>query len=704
MTVITPANNPSDDNAQLIAFTQSLTAIVESSEDDFISLGMNLQKVQMLSSAQRQKISATMGLFKADGDSGILQKISAYVKQSQYDTKIAQEDTANLCTDLTAMTKLLDEVDKKGAVLERSGLLLHVIGVQTGIECAREQQMAATFKVVSSDTIGLASKIKATTNSLSDTTAMAKSTQQQTLSTAKKSIDALHGLAQESDQATTIALSKVAELVDYSISVVDEAEQMSVTITGEINQVVMGVQFHDNLRQRIEHINEALQEIETTNANLSAEDSCNRYLSVELQKIQLENLIIELEVLYATQAQALDNIIHEITGLESRLESMVQEQESANAKDDPVAVLLAGISSLEQLNQDSLVLGQTISSSAKQAELIVADMRTAIKSTFVVANNVKINALNAIIKAAKFGQAGEALQVLAQGMVEVSKETRSLIQIFDGLLAQLVSLAQGQSTTVIEHDGLVVSSGFDSQQVQQVFSEFRNELLNSKHDCNTLVVQLVAEQQHLVFISELKDALQQRCGLLSNYTESIRPQDEELLAKMRGEFGKHLEGRYTMKEERDIHAQMRQELNVVAPAVASTVDDDGIFFDQPVATASATADVDLWGDDPAPVATDEVELWGDEPVQVDPNEVELWGDDPAPATTDDVELWGDETVSTGGDVELFDTPVAPAVSNDADIELWGDTPDSSSEVETNPDDKNTDKNNDEDFGDNVDLF
>jgi len=686
MTAVQQVDSSRDDNnAQLVAFTESLTTVVERSEDNFISLGMNLQKVQMLSSAQRQKISATMGLFKADGDAGILQKISAYVKQSQYDTKVAQENTANLCTDLTAMTKLLDEVDRKGAVLERSGLFLHVIGVQTGIECAREQQMAAMFKIVSSDTIGLASKIKAATNSLFDTTALAKSSQQQTLSTANKSIDALHGLAQKSDQATTVALSKVAELVDYSISVVDEAEQMSVAITGEINQVVMGVQFHDNLRQRVEHINDALLEVETTNTDLSAAERCNRFLSVELQKTQLDSLIIELEVLYATQAQALDNIIHEITGLESRLESMVQEQKSTNAKEDPVAILLAGISSLEQLNQDSLVLGQTISASAKQAELIVADMRTAIKSTFVVANNVKINALNAIIKAAKFGQAGEALQVLAQGMVEVSKETRSLIQIFDGLLKQLVSLAQGQSTTVIEHDGLVVSSGFDSQQVQQVFSEFRTELLDSKHDCNTLVAQLVTEQQHLTFISELKDALQQRCELLSNYTESIRPQDEELLANMRSEFGQHLEGRYTMKEERDIHAQMQLETKVAAPA-------------------AATADVDLWGDDPDPVVTSEVELWGDEPATGKTAEVELWGDEPTPVATEDVELWGDEPVSTGGDVELFDTPVTPEVNNNDGIELWGDTPEScNSEVETNSGENKAD-NNDEDFGDNVDLF
>ena len=369
----------------------------------------------MLSSAQRQKIAAAMSLFKVKGDEGILQQISIYVQQSQLETQSAQQTAADLCSNLSSMITLMDSVAKSSHTLEKSGLFLHVIGINTGIECARHTQMEAMFKVVSKDTIFLAEQIRKATETLLDQTVKAKADQQQTLLGAQKHIASLDELARNSKQATETALGKVSELIDYSISMVNEAERMAVKITSEINCVVMGIQFHDNLRQRIEHVNHALLETEALLDDSAEEIICNTYLSVELQKAQLDNLIGELGTLYSTQSQALTNIIKEVSTLETRLKSMVTEQSVDTAQGSPVAVLLTGISALEDLNSDSLSLGQGILASAEHAEQIIDEMHEAIKSTFGIATNVKVNALNAIIKAAKFGRSGEALQVLAQG-------------------------------------------------------------------------------------------------------------------------------------------------------------------------------------------------------------------------------------------------------------------------------------------------
>ncbi|MEA3544860.1 MAG: hypothetical protein U9R69_06520, partial [Thermodesulfobacteriota bacterium] len=584
MTLLTSTSY--QDTHPLKPLVHSLGQIVTNSEDDFLSLGMNLQKIQMMSSSQRQKISAAMDLFKANDDVGVMQQISAYVQQSQQDTQTAQQTATNLCADLTTMMKLLDEIAKKGRTLEQAGLFLHVIGINTGIECARQQQMAAMFTVVSRDTIVLAGQIRDATVTLFDKTTQAKNEQKKTLIEAQKSIESLDQLARGSEQATETALSKVAELIDYSISMVNEAKRMSGSITTEINRVVMGIQFHDNLRQRIEHVNSALLETETLHADPSAELVCNTYLSVELQKAQLDSLICELETLYTTQSQALGNIVQEVSGLETRLESMASEQSTGTSQDDPVAVLLTGIESLERLNCDSQVLAETIRTSAERAEQIVGDMHDAVKSTFVIANSVKINALNAIIKAAKFGRHGESLQVLAQGMVTVSCDTRELINIFNELLEQLSGLTRKEAGEVDEQKDLSADVDFDSAQVQQVFHDFRAELLSSHRDCRSLAQNLENEQRSLISISNLKDALQLHINQLGHYLESIQPQDAELLATMRKSFGEQLEGRYTMNEERDIHRHLLQQSAaspVTTQAVNSGDSDDCLFFDQPVA-------------------------------------------------------------------------------------------------------------------------
>ena len=652
-----------------------------------MSLGMNLQKVQMMSSAQRQKISGTMGLFKAGEDTGLLQQISSYVEQSQHDTAAAQQTAAKLCQELSSMLKIMEQIDKGSYALERAGLLLHVIGINTGIECSRYSQIESTFKVVAQDTTSLAEQIHKATDILLEKSTQAKNEQKKTLQQATTNIDSLEDLASDSKQATEIALSKVAELIDYSISMVNEAEKMAVNITSEINRVVMGIQFHDNLRQRIEHVNDALLESKTPGEEGSPEEACTTYLSIELQKAQLDNLVIELENLYTTQSQALGNILQEISSLKDRLASMVSKQTHENSSDNPVAALLHGITALERLNQDSLALGAEINESSRRSEKIVDNMHSAIKTTFTIANNVKINALNAIIKAAKFGRAGEALQVLAQGMVTVSKDTRKLVTEFNQLLEQLNLLTGEEESSATEK--LKVLTDFSSDQLEQTFQDFRTELQASQTDCHTLTQNLEKEKQDLAFIARLKDAIAGYAENLESYAETIRPQDEALLARMRSSFGGQLEQRYTMNEERAIHDKVRQ-TDVFPEKIASqATDTDGLLFDQsPAATSNASDEVDLWDDEPA--ANSSVELFDDTPAEN------------SPAPTDDVELWGDDTSS--GDVELFDSEPEQTATGEANVELWDEGPETqeNSEPEEAVDTQKKDK--DEDLGDNVELF
>jgi len=671
-------------NRSLPVLVDALEQLVRESEDDFLELGMNLQKVQMMSSAQRQKIAATMSLFKSGENDGILQQITSYVQSSQQETQNAQQTASGLCTDLAEMIRLMDSIAQKTQALERAGLFLHVIGINTGIECARHDRMEATFKVVSQDTILLAEQIRSTTETLLDQTTLARAEQDKTMLGARKSIESLQALARESKEATDTALGKVAELIDYSISMVNEVERMSHNITSEINRVVMGIQFHDNLRQRIEHVNEVLLETGGLQENPSEEDACNAYLSIVLQKAQLDTLVVELEDLYQTQSQAVANILEAISHLEARLESMASERANESSRENPVAILLDGIGALEHLNTESLTLGREIRSSSERAEQIARDMHNAVQGTFVIANNVKINALNAIIKAAKFGRIGESLQVLAQGMVDVSKDTRDLILVFDQMLQQLGELVRNEDSAT---NGAVPPSPgneFDINQVEQVFQGFRDEVLTSRNDCHNLAQSLEREEQHLAFITKLKDTIQQQSSLLGRYAETIRPQNEELLATMRNSFGKQLETRYTMNEEREIHQRIHQLENpsTVTQQVVGGAD-DCLFFDDSAAQ-------------PAPM---EPELWGESPSDQETVSVELFSEsspDPGPAATDDVELWG--TPQNADDCEAEKVEQPPVAADVETVELW-DEP-----AAAGPEDNNEPNKEKEEFGDNVELF
>lgn len=672
----------------LAEVVQSLTEVVTSSEDDFMALGMNLQQVQMMSTTQRKKITAAMDLFQKKDEQGVLRQISRYVEESQQATRAAQQTAGDLCGNLASMLKLMDSISRKSHTLERVGMFLRVIGINTGVECARHTAMEQMFKVVSKDTINLAEQIRLATDQLLDQTARAKADQSQTLSEARQSIEALEDLVKGSQQATETALEKVAELVNYSISMVNEAERMAVKISSEINRVVVGIQFHDNLRQRIEHVNAALLETAVVDETSPVEEVGTTYLNVELQKAQLDHLIDELDSLYQTQAQALQNIINEVSCLKERLQGMATEPSALPTRQNPVQVLIKGISALEDLNSDSRTLGDRIRASAEHAEEIVDDMQTAIKNTFAIATHVKINALNAIIKAAKFGHSGEALQVLAQSMVTVAGDTRNLVSVFEQLLGQLSHLTRHDEAATAEV-ATMAEEPFDSARMQQVFADFRSELETSRQDCQSLSASLEKELGRLHFIADLKAALQRFSALLGDYAASIAPEDEELLARLRIDFGEQMHSRYTMDKERDIHNRLKGGAVAAAPAAGHEV----LLFDGPDAAAAETSDVDLWGDAPTTAATD-VELWGDEDAQPEPAaaNVELWEEDsPQPPAAGNDE----------GDIELWGQPAAEPEPASGDVELWDDAPAPGEEIAAEKEQK---KQPEDDFGDNVELF
>ena len=693
---------PEERGHPLSALTESLNRVVRESEDEFLSLGMNLQQVQAQSSAQRKKIAACMSIFGDDG--GILPQISSYVKNSQQETQKAQQGADTLCADLARITQLMDQVARKTHALERSGMLLNVIGINTGIECARHTAMEAMFKVVSHDTISLAEQIRSSTESLLEQTVKARNDQDQTLSEARRDIDQLKSLSQESNQTTEAAMTKVAELVDYTISMVNEAEQMAKNISAEISRVVMGIQFHDNLRQRVEHVNEALLETPESSPDQETRD-CDTYLAVELQQAQLEKLVEELDGLYRTQTQALTNIANEVEHLEQRLGEMSHDPLAGKNADNPVTILLKGIAALEHINADSHELGDKIGASAGHAEQIVRDMQTAIRSTFAIAGSVKINALNAIIKAAKFGRNGEALEVLAQGMVAVSRDARKQVEVFNELLQELGELAHTEEANRAEMTQTGPDRAFDGSQIETVFLRFRDELHTLCADCRDLGRSLSVEVNRLDFIRRLKEVVSDHAAQLESYAQMIRPEDEELLEQARFDFGELLAARYTMDEERHIHRQTLSQTAELPSSADNTAAGECLFFD---------TEADEPRIEPKSEATPTIELFDATDTAVpEAEETEIFSDDVVlfDTTTEPTEV-------SEGDVrsEPHIEPEIISVPPEAEIELWGTPADkveetsslslpeesAAEECDTTEDDaRETDK---EDFGENVELF
>ncbi len=572
----------------LSSIIHSLTELVHRAEDDFLALGGNLQQVQLQSSRQRQQIAESLTIFENQENTGALQAVSAFVADCRRNTRIAQDKAVAQRDNLARMMSLVERIAGQGDSLDRVGLFLHVIGVNAGIECARSQRMEAMFKVVSKDTTGLAAQIRQSTAGLIENAASAALEQKQTLAKAQKNIESFNELGRRSEEITLTAFAKVRELIDQALIMANQAERAAATITGQVNNVIIGVQFHDNLRQRVEHIAKALLERQPDSGESAEELRGKEYLLIELQKAQLDQLIDDLGQLYTTQAQALETIIAEIADLEQGLERMTEQQLAEGTQNGPLSALQHGLSAMAQLSEDSRLLGESIAQSTQRAGGITETIQGAIKNTIALATHVKINALNAIIKAAKFGRDGLSLQVLAQGMVGAAKDAHEAIDAFSDILGHLDSLTQ----TTWEDDSAVAGPEAGQPQqslLEQAVQDFNGRLFSVRSECRQLTEKLQHELHALTFICRLKDMFVDHGNLIAAHAEAVHPGDEELVARLRQQFGRQLEERYTMEQERSVHNGMINDASLsqtVAPS--STL---------PPLPAESPVEIDLWGFD-----------------------------------------------------------------------------------------------------------
>ena len=654
----------------LSSLIHSLTELVHRAEDDFLALGGNLQQVQLQSARQHQQITESLNIFENQQNSGALQRVSAFVADCRRSTRIAQDRAVSQRDNLAGMMSLVERIAGQSDSLDRVGLFLHVIGVNAGIECARSQRMEAMFKVVSKDTMALAGQIRQSTAVLTENAASAGLEQKLTLAEAQKNIESLNELGQRSEETTLTAFEQVRELIEQALVMANQAEQTAANIAGQVNNVVIGVQFHDNLRQRIEHIAEALLEGAPESSESAEERSGREYLLIELQKAQLDQLTEDLGRLYTTQTQALETIIAEIADLEQSLERMTEQQLAKGTQHGPLSALRHGLAVMAKLNEDSRLLGESIGNSAQRAGSIAETIQGAIESTIALATHVKINALNAIIKAAKFGREGLSLQVLAQGMVGAAKDAHEVIDVFYEILGRLDSLAQATGESGAAGDD--PEAGQPEQFfLEQAVNDFNARLSAVRSECGQLTERLQRELHALTFIRRLKEMFAEHGNLIAAHAEAVHPGDNELVERLRQQFGRQLEERYTMEQERSVH--------------------NGVIKDSSLFPAGAPLET---MQPPSAAGHVEIDLWGLNLGAADSECQETEGEAATAhglARSAAVELFcgsGEESDADGSCARTTDpgVPFPPCENSDKALTLDGND------------------NNVEDFGDNVELF
>lgn len=485
---------------------------------------------------------------------------------------------------------------------------------------------------------------------------------------AAKSEEACAGLSQQ--------IESVRRMIEASAAAGERLDAGGREIGAGIGEIVMAMQFHDISRQQMDNIAASLESL------AAALDSGP---AVEKDRAAALRLCRDMNIQFAQINSVVESIQHAAGAIDRGLEKTAsvlreihafvggQGEGGEGSHKEIIARLAAEAARSGTFLDEGLKVAEVMGDLVGQVIDATTGMEKFLDEIETVSLDVKLLALNALIEAARIGEAGRTLDVLAQELNFLAKNTIEAIGGSVGELQAMLATTKEYAAFNEEFQEKQRRTGElmgRSTELSAEMSAATEEIEQLTAACEREVVSLATAIDEIGPGLRFPGMMVERLTSIGGAVADILDRLENRYPGLEDEIGTVGaadvdDDQYVMERERQIHDQV-----LGAPlggaAAAAVSDDDGIeLFDD--------------GDDPAGAAA------------ADDGGVDLWDDDEADNGS---ELWDQATAVDESAV------AAPETGEDGGIEIWDAAGDSADAPETPPPATAAD----DDLGDNVELF
>jgi hypothetical protein len=554
--------------------TKSLLILNSSTEDDFLTIGAQLRDVSTKAGEISSTATSAAGLINGEElkrDVGSLQELftqmERYLKSSDMELVRSAE---TLRTILTEVEKALGPLVAFKKIVKH----LRMLAISTKIESARLLTGDGSFSTIADDVEKLSTLIDSKSAGILAAITSLRHAIGETLLRMGALEKRERGQAHTMGDRIASGLKSLSEAYALSSSTAYRIAHVSDEIGSSIGEIVSSLQFHDITRQQIEHVLEAIGELEQElSAVKESHDARERagelYVSdvCGLQVGQLQNAKNEL-------VNAVDHILRDLRSIGQNGKAISKELGTligiSGSQDRSFLVRLKAdvsgiISSLQENTEASLELSTAVGGVSRTIE----DLSRFVGDIEDVGMEIELIALNARVRAAKTGEEGAALGVLAEGVRNLSDNSRDQTTAISETLTHVTDIAKSLGGGQEEADGEARDHEPREEASADHMVDELNELILSFGDMDTRVASLIEHME------EASASLASRINELTSgvtaheQTERVLSgviADIEGVARLAAElepyaggaeakeaYLKRFEERYTMHRERYVH-------------------------------------------------------------------------------------------------------------------------------------------------------
>ncbi|MEW6258594.1 MAG: methyl-accepting chemotaxis protein [Thermodesulfobacteriota bacterium] len=699
---------------QLDRDNRTLHELASTTEGDFIRLGEKLQdfyfRTRKLADLSRQ-IAVQL-----TGEAWLqwMAEIDTIFDRIRRQGAAGRQGTQRL----ESLIERFDAIRSRLASFDTIVRHLHVLCNYIKIESARLGDRDTGFYALGEDVRSLADSITGKAGTLADRCRQLM----HSIGEGKSRITAIE--LQQAGQAQSILeqahrnLSDMADHNRVSSQTLEEISSSWTRISHSIGEMVASMQFHDIVRQRIEHVREALVDVhkrfepdkpleDTTPGPRNPVDRMLRWIglngastraaSPRPEVLQAACLVFDVQhhQLQDTRREivgAVERIIEHLRQIADELSGMTQNTRAmtASGNEPSGSFLLALENHLANLAEAIAGYGDIQKQWMKSIDGITAsvgEMSVFIHQIEAIGFQMKLIALNAAIHAAHIGQEGAALGVLADAIRQIADDTATHIETIAADLKALIEEASKFSGEQMTDAGKTTEARIDDlpsalhsmiESLKEMDETISALLMQIDRDGSSLMQDIETTVGGIDVHERMGQQLGQIAADLQTTVEDVRKTCPEL-GSIEGHPAEGAEDgtdRYTMEREREIHRS-------IAVAAATTL-----------AGATAAASIEETGTDhPGAMRSNTSQQEAVAPLQT--------------PDTDDIDLsdilFDMDGPEHDGSAEAIAAP-DPSPIQQSEVEP-GERPDRDPKLETvSGGDALTQAHPEEDLGDNVELF
>lgn len=557
----------------------SLVSKSKSSEDDFSKLGNGLFSFHKDISDLLCLINETAEQIGKEGAQGGINSAGEIAGKALNDLESYRNLVDEKSAGMIAVSENLNKLFRLCDSFEKAAGFFRSVGLNIKIESRRSLAASEMFGFISEEMRPLSEKIIEIISSIREDVETAKMAQKTASKSIASSLAEFGTMAANASETVKKSVNDIENLVALSRNILEKAADNSRNISRQTGEVVMQIQFHDSMRQRIEHMNSALNEAESRLRDaISSGDSPETkkekmgaaYAIINLQHAQLAAMADEVEEVFQKCRKAFSEIRSSVDSLVNNLQTGEAANSGITEKgQEPFESLKQSFSELSGLMHRSLIITDILQEVTGKAGSTASRLSEYMKTVDRVNTETHLIALNAIIKAAHLGAEGRTLEELAQTLVRLSNQINEIVSDVNIIISDT-------NKQISKLDSLNLKKDISGKNLSKT-----EDVTNDSQDYLEKTVRMLSATYDL-FEQKKSAALEKASGLSSSISKTVK--DLDFIQTLAEDFGKiksrieddlnslkpwnqgsdsylaesagSLTETYTMQQQREIHEKM----------------------------------------------------------------------------------------------------------------------------------------------------